>query len=133
MKDIFMRIAQFTLATAAALTLTAAPLAAQSTPEPTMQESVECMLTAMPFLMVATVNNPDAVVELEGAASFWASYADLLGEAPEADMAAAEAKGMAMIEDFGKLESEADFPAFLAPYQATFDACEDMRKTLQAG
>ena len=55
------------------------------------------------------------------------------GKLAEADMAAAEATFAAMIEDFGKLESEADFPAFLAPYQAKFDACEDMRKLLQAG
>ena len=132
-KDIIMRIVHLTLAAAAAFTLTAAPLAAQSAPEPTVQESVACMLNTLPFVMVASVNNPEALVELEGAGNFWADYADLLGEPTEADMAAAEATGTAMIEDFGKLESEADFPAFLAPYQAKFDACEDMRKTLQAG
>ena len=128
-----MRIVFSTLSAIAALSLTAAPVAAQDEPSATMQESVECMLTTLPFLMVASVDNPDAVFELESAGKFWADYADLSGDPSEAEVEALTNRGMAMVEEFRALESAADFPAFLAPYQAKFDACEELRKALQAG
>ncbi len=128
-----MRIAHLTVAAMAAITLTIAPVAAQSTPEPTMQESIECMMVTLPFLMVAAVNNPNALENLEGGGKFWANYADLLGEPTDSDIASAEAMSATMFEGFKNLESEADFPAYLAPYQATLDACEEKRKALQAG
>lgn len=128
-----MRQIHIPLAALAAATLATAPVAAQGKPTPTIEESVQCMMVTLPFLLVATVNNPDAVEGLDNVGSFWAQTADSLGEPAEGDMDSLDAQLAEMTDGFDALETEADFAAYLAPYQAKFDACEEKRKAMQAG
>jgi hypothetical protein len=128
-----MRKLTMTMAALAAVTLSAAPLAAQDAPAVTMEEAGQCMMATLPFMMVAVVNNPEGLEELGAAGEFWASLADGMGEATDDQMAAMNAESEKMLADFEALQSEADMAGFVAPYQAAFDACEEKRKALQAG
>lgn len=138
LKGTKMRKIQMTLATLAAVTLTAAPLAAQdSAPmdaaNVTTVQSTECMMATLPFMMEAAVKNPDLLEEIGAAGEFWAMLADSKGEPDDAELAVFEAEADKMMADFEAVETDADMAAFLAPYQAKFDACEELRKALQAG
>lgn len=128
-----MRFIHNTLAAAATCLLATAPLAAQSTPTLTMEDSAECMVATIPFMMQAMVFNPDAEEQIIGAAEFWAIKADSFGEASDSHMAGVEAETEAMLAAFEAVETEEDMKAFVAPYQAKYDACEELRKALQAG
>lgn len=126
-----MRLVQtFGLATAALATLAATPAMAQDPRPLTVEDSVECMIATMPFLLAATATNPNDVERFDEIGTFWARKGDSFGEASDAEMAMIEGRFDTIIGEFDTLESDADIPAFLAPYQATFDKCEVMRQSL---
>jgi hypothetical protein len=127
-----MRNLSFTFAILSASTLTTAPLVAQDASAPTKQESVECMMATLPFYLAATLNG-SAKEDLDAAGGFWGQSIDSFGDVSDDEMDALEAQSRAMMDGLENLESEADFAAYLAPYQATFDACEAKRKALQRG
>lgn len=128
-----MRIVPNTLTIMAASLLAVSPLAAQAKPQMTMEESAECMVAIVPFMMVAIVFDTADAESLMSKAEFWATQADSFGDPGDAHMAKIDAETEAMFARLETVETEADRAAFVAPYQATFDACEEKRKAMQAG
>ena len=122
----------FGLTMAAVATLAATPALAGKMPRPlTLEDSVECMVVTLPFYLAATANSPDDVERYDAIGTYWAQKGDSFGQPSDAEMEGIKGQFDVIIADFSALESDAEIPAFLAPYQAKFDACETMRKDMQ--
>ena len=117
----------------AVLLSVAAPASAQMKPDITRAESKECMFATAPFILVAMRTDPKMAEQFKDTARFWAKTSAALGPNSKSDSEYSWSRLNQVSDEFDVLGSEADFPAFLAKYQPTFDACEEKRKALQAG
>lgn len=114
--------------------LMAAPVSAKTVPTVTYEESVGCMKNGVIFFTAAHKSARFGTTgDIKKHTMFWAEQSDQLGTSTEAEAGQAYDDAIAMAKTIFALETEDEVIAFVAPYQAEFDACTAKRAALQAG
>lgn len=96
----------------------------------TREEGKACMMTAIPFIMLAARNNAPEADSLAAAAKFWADEADKYGDISEEEETDMLDRVEGMFEQLALADTDAELAAFIAPYEADWAECEAKRKAV---